>query len=185
MSCLRLRVRSVATLRLPSVSSMCRCVEGWSWHLTWSLAPPGLEGSHLPFVHRGGNVGLGTQWPTSPLAPALSWVTGTPSSKSISWTIQWMEVYVDLSGIVHWCSSLGHSSLVCTGLIRGRQKSRWATNQQGHSPIVSMHHNTCLYTYMTHIPTKVCPQMLILHHISCRGPHKSPHKKSQKQSCQV
>lgn len=67
-----------------------------------------------------------------------------------------MEVYVDLSGIVQWCSSIGQSSQACTGLVRGRQKTRWSTNQQGHSPIVSMHHNTCSYTTMTHKPTKIC-----------------------------
>ena len=154
VSCLQLRVRSVATLRLPSVSRMCRCVEQWSWHLAWSLTASGLEGVHLPFLPRGGGTGLGTQWLSSPLAPESSRVTGTPSSKPLSWTIQWMEVYVDLSGIVHWCSSIGQSSLACTGLIRRRQKTHWSTNLKGHSPIVSMHHHTCRCTTMTHKPTK-------------------------------
>ena len=111
------------------------------------MAASGLEGSHLPFLPRGGSsVGLGTRWPSSPLAPAApalsSWVTGTPSSKSISWTVQWMEARVDLRGIVHRCPRIVQSSLACTGLTWGRQRARWSSSRQGHSPVVSILHNT-------------------------------------------
>lgn len=114
------------------------CADVWTSEAgTWLGVWHHLDqrGCNLPFLPREGGIGPGTQWPSSPLAPSLSRVIGTPSSRQISWTIQWMEVYVDLSGIAHWCSSLGQSSLAYSGLVRERQKIRWSTNQQGHRPI--------------------------------------------------
>lgn len=94
-----------------------------------------------PFCAQGRELVTGTRWPSSPFALALSWGTGTACNKSIIWTIQWKHAYVDLTGIVHRCSSKGQSSLTCTGLVRGRQKTRLSINKQLHGPFVSTHQN--------------------------------------------